>query len=338
MIGAICALMLMAAGGETGAHPQVRIVGSTTIAPFSQEVAARLVDRIDISVVQTGTSQGLASLCPGDQHMIAAASRRIRADELARCRDAGVGSLVEIGIGLDGIVVAQSVRAPAIALNTRDMYLALARRTPASENDCLLVTNRRVFWSDVRPDLPKRKITVIGPPASSGTRSVFSDLVMADGARHFPCLADAETASPTKFAEAITLRRDGAWVDGGESDHVIAHTLSYVSHALGIFGFAHVAETATVEAIPLNGVTPSATSISDGSYALRRGLYLYATSATVAEHADVNQVLGAFTDLRAVGPDGSLRRLGLILPPSGPTRRIIETGQVVVPNAVDATK
>src|SRR5262245_13054064 len=91
---------------------QIRIVGSSTIYPFSVAVAeqfARAGRFRAPSVEETGSSAGIRSFCVGLGALyadIVNASRRMTPAELATCRRNGVTDVVELQIGFDGIAFA----------------------------------------------------------------------------------------------------------------------------------------------------------------------------------------------------------------------------------------
>ena len=49
-----------------------------------------------------------------------------------------------------------------------------------------MVANPYKKWSDIDPSLPNKKIEVLGPPPTSGTRDAFVELVMDAGCAQFP--------------------------------------------------------------------------------------------------------------------------------------------------------
>lgn len=58
------------------------------------------------------------------------ASRKITASEKEACAKNGVTDIAEIGIGYDGIVIANSKKAAAFDLTKKQLFLALAREVP----------------------------------------------------------------------------------------------------------------------------------------------------------------------------------------------------------------
>ena len=87
-------------------------------------------------VESTGSGGGMKLFCAGNgkQHPdITNASRRIKSKEFKKCSDAGI-KIIEIKVGYDGIVLANSKRANVVKLTTRDIYMALAEKVPANED------------------------------------------------------------------------------------------------------------------------------------------------------------------------------------------------------------
>ncbi|MEM9988982.1 MAG: substrate-binding domain-containing protein [Pseudomonadota bacterium] len=295
-------------------EPDVRIAGSSTVAPFTKTIATLFSPEIKVIVIPSGTTAGFAAFCPKEVRgvEIAAASRTIKASERARCARVGIEQLVEINLGKDGIVIAQSDKNKSFTLTARDIYLGLAHHTPQSQNNCTMVTNHRAHWNDVRASLPKREILVFGPPSTSGTRDMFLELAMERGARSFPCLAQLEQTNPRAFKAVTQLRKDGVWVDGGENDNAIGHTLSHIPHAIGIFGFSRLHQMQDISAVAFENILPTPQTISDRSYGLSRELYLYTSGKKIAAKPALEKVLERFFQFDAIGPSGKLTRLGLV--------------------------
>jgi len=81
----------------------------------------------------TGTGEGFGQFCAGtgDAHPdVANASRRIQRSEMELCTENGVGDIVEIKIGYDGITMANARDAPFFSLTLGHLFLALAETVP----------------------------------------------------------------------------------------------------------------------------------------------------------------------------------------------------------------
>src|SRR5690349_20737944 len=98
------------------ARDQIRIVGSSTVYPFSAVVAENFgkLGKFKTPIVEsTGTGGGLKLFCSGvgTQHPdIANASRAITQAERDACKANGVTDVAEFVIGYDGITLALSAK------------------------------------------------------------------------------------------------------------------------------------------------------------------------------------------------------------------------------------
>ena len=114
----VAALALAASAGLAAARDQIRIVGSSTVYPFTTAVAEQFgkTSGMKTPVVEsTGTGGGMKLFCEGvgeDKPDATNASRRIKKGEFETCSKNGVAEIVEIGIGFDGLTIAQSKASP----------------------------------------------------------------------------------------------------------------------------------------------------------------------------------------------------------------------------------
>ena len=115
------AFALAAAGmfiaGNADARDQIRIVGSSTVYPFTTAVAEQFGKAgIKTPVVEsTGTGGGFKLFCDGVGEAtpdVSNASRAIKKSEFETCAKNGVTDIVEIKIGFDGIVARQFQAGP----------------------------------------------------------------------------------------------------------------------------------------------------------------------------------------------------------------------------------
>ncbi len=211
---AVLAGLCVSAAAHAQTRDTIRIVGSSTVFPFSTAVAEQFGAKTDFPtpiVESTGTGGGMKLFCEGlglEHPDVTNASRRIKASEFERCLARGVTDIVEIKIGYDGIVFANAEEAPDFALTKEQVYLALARRVPAAGDDCALIDNPHAAWADMDPSLPPFPIEVFGPPTTSGTRDAFLEIAMEGGAERLPCLAQLKALSPEEgeTAEAYVAR------------------------------------------------------------------------------------------------------------------------------------
>jgi len=97
----------------------IRTAGSSTVYPFTKAVADAFVQakggRKAPVVESTGTQAGIMRFCESagpDSFDIADASRRMKRVEFERCQKNGVGDVIEVAIGLDGLALAESNQGP----------------------------------------------------------------------------------------------------------------------------------------------------------------------------------------------------------------------------------
>lgn len=288
------------------AEEQIRIVGSSTVYPFSSYVAEELGATTDTKtpvVESTGSGGGMKLFCEGNGNNtpdITNASRRMKTSEFESCQANGVTDITEAVIGFDGIVVAQNKKNEAIDLTLLQITLAVAAEVPV---DGKLVANPYNKWSDIDPNLPNREILVLGPPTSSGTRDAFEELVMESATKNH----DVYGGKYTK------IRQDGKYVPSGENDNLIVQRLAKNTAAFGVFGYSFLEENGDkIAAATIGGVSAEPDKISSGEYPVSRSLFFYVKNS----HLDKVDGLKAYVDLflkeKMIGEKGLLKSLGLI--------------------------
>ena len=143
------ALALVAAGmlmaGPAQARDQIRIVGSSTVYPFTTAVAEQFgkTSGMKTPVVEsTGTGGGMKLFCAGvgEGHPdFTNASRAMKKSEFEDCEKNGVKDIVEIKIGFDGLTRRQLQGRARTEAHLDQIFLALAKEVP--DADGKLVAN-----------------------------------------------------------------------------------------------------------------------------------------------------------------------------------------------------
>lgn len=333
LIAVFCAL---AATASADARNQIRIVGSSTVFPFSAAVAEEFayVSGFKTPVVEaTGTGGGLKLFCAGlgvAYPDIANASRRIKESELEICAENGVGAIVEVKIGFDGIVIANSRQVPRFELTLRQLFLALAKDVP---RDGSMVPNPYLEWSEIDPSLPEVKIAVYGPPPTSGTRDAFVEIAMEGGCKTFPEIEALRTEDKNAYQAAChSIREDGAFVEAGENDNLIVQKLEANPDSLGIFGFSFLDQNLDrTQGSLIDGVAPDFDTIADGSYPVARSMYFYVKLAHVGVIPGIVEYIDLFTSEMISGEEGLLTDLGLIPLPAEERQRVRESALALEP-------
>jgi phosphate transport system substrate-binding protein len=313
----LASALLAATATGALARDQIRIVGSSTVYPFTTAVAEQFGKSGNKAPVveSTGTGGGMKLFCAGVgvQHPDASnASRRITKGEFADCAKNGVKDIVELKVGFDGLTMAGSKRGPDFKLTKQQVFLALAKNIPGADGK--LVPNPHKNWSDVDASLPNLKIEVLGPPPTSGTRDSFHELVMEPGAEKIDVLKALKASDRKAFDTAWKqLREDGAYVEAGENDNLIVQKLDANANAIGIFGFSFLEEnTAKIKGATIDGVAPTFEGIADGKYTVARPLFVYFKKQHVGVIPGLDKFLSEYVSEKAIGEDGYLSRKGLV--------------------------
>ncbi|MGI8944117.1 MAG: substrate-binding domain-containing protein [Qipengyuania sp.] len=317
-LAAISALALTACGENSGAgatRDQVRAVGSSTLYPFAKAVAEALArSNPDIKspiIESTGTGGGIKLFCSGvgpQTPDMANASRRMKASEFEDCRTKGVTDIIELQVGLDGIVFSSAQGGIRMNLTPKIVYEALAANPYGEEQ-----TNQT--WSDVDPSLPDLPILVYGPPSTSGTRDALKELVLEAGCTTNAEMKALKESDEDRYDQLCTeVRSDGKYVDQGEQDNLIVQKIGSNPNAVGVFGYSYLEENADkVQGLPMNGVDPTYENIANFKYPGARPLYVYVKKAHLDAIPGLKQYLTQWTQMWS--KDGPLARLGLVASP-----------------------
>jgi len=317
---AAAALATVAIAGQAEARDQIRIVGSSTVFPFATAVAEQFGNKTEFKtpvIESTGSGGGLKLFCAGvgtDHPDVTNASRRIKSSEVELCNSNGVKEITEVVVGFDGIVFANSKEAAASDLTRKQIFLALAKDVPVADDSTETQPNPNKMWSDIDPALPKKKIEVLGPPPTSGTRDAFVELVMHKGCNAFPAMKALKKQDKKTYKAACgSMREDGAFIEAGENDVLIVQKLVANKDAYGIFGYSFLEESSDkVQGSKIEGVLPEFEKILSGDYPVARSLYFYVKNAHVGTVPGIKEYLAEFTSEEAMGEEGYLVDKGLI--------------------------
>ena len=320
MIAAIFLAAFFGPAQAASGRDYVSIVGSSTVYPFATVVAEQFGKSTAFKtpkIESTGSGGGLKLFCAGvgvEHPDITNSSRRIKASEFERCQQNGVKEIIEVKIGYDGIVMANSKKAAPMKLTRKDIFLALAKDVPDPAGGEKLIPNPYKTWKDVNPSLPDKSIEVLGPPPTSGTRDAFVELAMEGGAKKFAWIAALKKKDKKAYkAISHTVREDGAYVEAGENDNLIVQKLEANPNALGIFGFSFLDQNMDkIQGSFVDGIEPTFENIADGKYPVSRPLFFYVKKAHVDVIPGIKEYLNEFASEKAWGSEGYLSEKGLI--------------------------
>ena len=318
---------------------QINVVGSSTVYPFSTVVAENFGNKTGIKVPKiesTGSGGGMKLFCKGlgtSHPDITNASRRIKKNEFNQCKEKGI-DVVEIKVGYDGIVIANSKKAKLLNLTKRQIFLALAKQVPEGNKEGgSLVDNPNKKWSDIDPNLPNKKIEVLGPPPTSGTRDAFNELAIEGGCKTFPKLKAIKKQDKKKYkAICRAVREDGAFIEAGENDNLIVQKLVENENAFGVFGFSFLIENEDkIQGSTVDGMAPTMETIADKSYGVSRPLYFYVKLAHVDVIPGIREFLAEYTSEDSWGPGGYLEERGMIPMPENEREFFKKNAEEIIP-------
>lgn len=297
------------------ARDQIRVVGSSTVYPFTTTVAEQFGKKTGAPtpiVESTGTGGGFKLFCAGageNYPDVTNASRAIKEGEMKDCVKNGV-TPVEVAVGIDAIVLAMSNKRDSMDLTSDMIYRALAKWVIV---DGKFVENTAVTWNDIDASLPNDKIEVLGPPPTSGTRDSFVELVMETSCKKAAKAAGITMSADEEKMYCKSMREDGAFIEAGENDTLIVQKIQNNPNALGIFGFSFLDENTTViKGATIDGVVPEYDTIKSGQYPISRPLFVYFKE----EHFDVipnlREFMEEYQSEDAIGEEGYLTEKGLV--------------------------
>ncbi len=253
-----------AAGRELESGERIRISEEEML------LTEYIANEIDIEV--TGTGGGFDLFCDGETE-INNASRPISNEELEICRANGIEP-VEFQIGTDAL---------AVVVNAENDFA-----TDITVEELQLIFSGADNWSDIRPEFPNQPILRFIPGTDSGTFDTFVEVVY-DGDDIALIGADA---TRIESDELVT----------SEDDNQLVRGISSNEFAVGFFGYSYYLENAdTLNAVTIDGVTPSLETVENGTYLLGRPLFIYTSEEALEDKphiaAYINYYLQAVNSL-----------------------------------------
>lgn len=238
-----------------GGKLSISIDGSSTVYPITEAVAENFrteMKDVQVTVGVSGTGGGFKKFGRGETD-ISDASRSIKDEEKAICDSNGI-SYLELSVAYDGLAV---IAHPGNDWLTNITVAELKTIwEPAAQGKIMK-------WNQIRPEWPNEEIHLYGPGVASGTYDYFTEAI---------CGKSGES------------RGD---FTASEDDNVLVQGIAGDKYGLGFFGLAYFEENKDkLKLIGVDngagGVTPSLTSVMDGTYApLSRPLFIYVNSKAV---------------------------------------------------------
>ena len=311
-------LAIAAISSGAAARDEIRIVGSSTVFPYTQAVSEQFSNNTGAPspiVESTGTGGGMQVFCAGvgEEHPdITGASRAMKASEYELCTTNGVTDISEALIGYDGLsLVVSRANEADWDLTLAEVFTALAAQVPV---DGAMVDNPYTMWNEINPALPATPILVFGPPPTSGTRDAFVELAMHAGCEELPFVADGGFDGDWVKENCSRMRTDGPFVEAGENDNLIVQRLNSDPNAMGIFGYSFLFENLdTLKDVKIGGVESNLETIASFDYPISRPLYIYIKNAHRGVIPNMQEFIEEYMSADAIGADGYLSERGLVV-------------------------
>ncbi|TWH28620.1 MULTISPECIES: substrate-binding domain-containing protein [unclassified Aminobacter] len=330
LVATVASAALAASLGAASAQSRdiIQIAGSSTVLPFASIVAEEFgqafPDYKTPVVGSGGTGGGLRQFCAGvgeNTIDIANASRRIRAAEVEACNAAGVSKIHEVMIGYDGIVFASSAQGADFALEPVHVFKAVAAQVPV---DGKLVDNPYTKWNEIDPSLPDQPIALAIPASNHGTREVFQERVIAEGAKAagLPELSKEELEKVT-----TTFRQDVVVEIAGDYTETLAR-LQANPDTIGVFGLSFYEQNRdTLKVATVSGITPSLEAVAAGEYPVSRPLFFYVKGEHIGVVPGIAEYVEFFLSDQMAGLGGTLETAGLIPAPAEELAEVLASFQ-----------
>lgn len=320
----ISALAVVAATAGTAAlaRDQIQIAGSSTVLPYATIVAELFGENFDFPtpVVEGGGSgAGRQRLCEGvgeNTIDIANSSSAIKQSDIDTCNANGVGDIMEVRIGYDGIVFASAVDGPEFALTPADIYNAIAAQVVV---DGQIVANPHMSWAEVNAGFADQPILMLIPGTKHGTREVFDQKVIEAGCEASGALEAFLASGMDEDAAGdacVALRTDGRSVDIDGDYTETLQRMDADPTAIGVFGLSfYQNNTDKLRVATVDGVTPSIETVASGEYPVSRPLYFYVKMAHLDVIPGLQDYIEFFVSDDVAGPGGPLEEYGLVPDP-----------------------
>lgn len=294
----------------------IAIVSSTTIFPFlslfSEQFAKKFSYRTPV-IESIGTGPAMKSFCSNkgsNSPDVAAASRKIKESEINLCNKNNMGEIIEIKFGYDGIAVATSNTSQRLSLSREQLFEALFAYS--LKNTGKLVPNQVVKWSDISPSLPDSKIVIYGPHKNTGTYDSIIQLAVKNVCMVNKTLIGIVPDITKRSLICSSIREDSAFIEVGASESLVVRRIQNDPRIVGVFGLVFLLKNLDkLQGSEIDGIEPTAETVSSGIYPFSRMLYLYIKKDNIATTVGLKDFVKEVVSSSVIGSKGYLTNAGL---------------------------
>lgn len=246
----------------------ITVDGSSTVYPVTEAIAEEfrtVQPRVNVTIGVSGTGGGFKKFGRGEIN-IANASRAIKAEEEAVASKNNI-NFVALKVAHDGLAVLKNPENDWLTNITPEELKMIWE--PAAQD-------KIKKWNQIRPEWPNEEIRLYGPGVASGTFDYFTEAIVG---------------------ESGSSRGD---YTASEDDNVLVQGISGDKYALGFFGLAYYEENKDkLELVGITqgeeAITPTAETVSNGTYPLARPLFIYVNSTSL-KNPEVVQFVEFYLD------------------------------------------
>jgi phosphate transport system substrate-binding protein len=256
-------------GGGEGVAGEIRIDGSSTVAPLSEAVAASFNEEnpdVSVTVGTAGTGGGFERFCRGETD-ISDASRPIEPEEQKLCQQNGV-EYEEVVVANDALSVVVNPDNPVTCVSPDQLSEIYGK-------DSTVTSWSEIQGLDAEYD---EALEIFSPGSDSGTFDYFTEAVNGE-----------EGVQRTEGVNVV-----------GENDNATVTGVAGSPGGIGYFGYSFFNENRDqLKALEIENdrgdcVAPSEETAQDGSYnPLGRQLYIYPSAEALKDPA-VQQFVDAY--------------------------------------------
>jgi phosphate transport system substrate-binding protein len=256
-------------GGSGNLSGDIRVDGSSTVAPLTQAIAEEFKAEnpdVNVTVGTSGTGGGFEKFCAGETD-ISDASRAIEPDEEKACQQNGIG-YEAVQVANDALTVVVNPNNPVTCVTTDQLKSVWEPKSNVNN------------WSEIQGLQPSfdSELALYSPGSDSGTFDFFTEEVNGE-----------EGAQRTAGVNDI-----------GEDDNATVTGVAGADGGMGYFGFSFFQENQEqLKALQIDGgdgcVGPSPQTAQDGTYFLSRPLYVYPSDQAL-QNETVDEFLKFYLD------------------------------------------